>query len=437
MPAEQQLNAQSSVSLSNLSGVSGNSMVDRNPNTKYNDSYQLIPVKNSSDARIVKSYLDDLLSDGFNGGFQLNPSSTAWVFVSSADENIIYERPYLKEGNVWFNVKPKPRTAKTNLSVWLFYMPAGQDFRVHFNGSDKSAEMSPATLLNDRFKKGSKKETTAGVFRIISTGEYFDDTMLLISAQGTKKQTVFGSVSYLSNIAAKKGTMFGAEYLSLSKVKRSYNFKFIHPPFTSGPGKGKTEFMVSKKCSFNQKDNFIWKFTENYELVPGTWTLQILDGGVVIYQKKFTITIARPVMQAAAHSAEQNQAGGGISANSSQSAAVQAANHNSATAMQAVADRDPLKIVLTKEQSAQVSGSKENKVTVPLTEWQSATIRKKFPELKKKTMTITRTGGAAASAATGPATTTVVTGLDSQGGATATVSGVEDNKSHIQNKSGN
>jgi len=278
---------------SSLGPVSGNSVVFFNNNSKARDQYQLIPVKNATDARNIKSYLDEILQDGFNISLQSNPENTTWIFVSSVDENIVYNRPYLKEDKVWFDTSPKRRGERAHLSLWVFQLPQGQNFRVRFNGLGKSAEMSSATLLGTRFIKGVKKEEIAGAFKIVSSGEYFEDTIQFISNEGTAEQKNFGSLSYLNTIPAQLGSMFGIEYIYLGKMKRSYNFKFIHPPFKTGPERGATEFAVSKLCVNNKKDNFIWKFTEDYELIPGSWQLQILDGGVVIYKKSFMVNVQK------------------------------------------------------------------------------------------------------------------------------------------------
>jgi len=265
------------------------------------EAYQLIRVKTKSDVEKVKTYIRKILRDrdlkvlgdaslfDLLTNFVFIDSSTAYVFVSSVDEEWIYNEPYIKNENIWFDVELKNLDDEPHFSIWIFHLPDEKKFRVRINVNGYGAEMGVGTLMNKRFKKGTKNSNTIEYFKIESFGEYFDEIISFYSKEGTNEKSVFGTKSYLDKIDAKKGTLFGFTYVYMNDVPKNYNFKIIHPEYLKGPEKGSRDVSIQKLCEPNKTDHFIWQFSEDYEMVPGEWILQINDGQNLLYEKKFII----------------------------------------------------------------------------------------------------------------------------------------------------
>ncbi len=154
-------------------------------------------------------------------------------------------------------------------------------------------------ILNDklfpqRANLVQKPRETAD-FKIISSGEYFEDR--LYTKINTRKTNSIEIKSYAKKVNAEKGTMIGFEYEYLGKAAKKYSFKIIHPRYSAGPEKGATGEVFTKLCQVNERDHFIWQFTEDHEMLSGEWILQILDGGKTIYEHSFLVSFGKQTMQ--------------------------------------------------------------------------------------------------------------------------------------------
>jgi hypothetical protein len=270
------------------------------PDVTINDPYQLIEIDTKEDLLKIRNYLNEIISNqgrkGINrdrfGEFYYNPSKSCYVFISSQHDKWIYQKPYLKEGNIWFEGVQKNPSSAPCFSVWLFYVPKNMKFRVRIKNGDIDIETGRISLLSERFKKGEKKSETVGDFIIKSSGEFYTENKLIFTQKGVEKQNVFGEKSYLSSIIAEKGSLFGFTFVYKGKTPKKYTFKIIHPDFPGVTGPEKNELKLDLLCEYNKEDNLIWQFSEKYEMVPGKWVFHITDNNTVIYQKEFTVELA-------------------------------------------------------------------------------------------------------------------------------------------------
>ena len=279
--------------------VIGSEIYETDPKVTFDDPYQLIKIETKQDLRKVREYLNEIVK--FKGPKRLNtdrfdefyydPSKTTYVFISSQQDNWVYQKPYLEDGNIWLQGVKKNPSSPAHFSAWIFYVPRNMKFRIRIKSGAVDIETGPRTLLSERFKKGERKSETAGDFAIISSGEYYHEDKLVFTNKGAEKQKVFGVKSYLTSVTAEKGSLFGFTFVYKGRMPKKYTFKIIHPEFPTVTGKEKNEFELDLLCQYNKEDNLIWQFSEDHEMVPGTWIFQITDNDEVIYQKDFTVKV--------------------------------------------------------------------------------------------------------------------------------------------------
>jgi hypothetical protein len=279
--------------------VLGSDVYDINPKVTIDNPYQLIKIETKEDLLKIRTYLNEIIMSkeerSFNPDhfpeFYYNSSKTPYVFISSPQDKWLYKKPFLKEGNVWFEGVEKNPSAAPHFSAWIFYVPKNMKFRIRIQSGEVDMEAGPTTLLSERFKKGEKKSENAGDFSIISSGEFYTENKIVFSQKGVEKQNEFGVKSYLNTITVENGSLFGFTFVYKGRTPKKYTFKIIHPDFPTVMGKEKNEFELEILCMYNKEDNLIWQFSEEHEMVPGKWIFQITDNNTPVYQKDFLVKL--------------------------------------------------------------------------------------------------------------------------------------------------
>jgi hypothetical protein len=114
------------------------------------------------------------------------------------------------------------------------------------------------------------------------------------AAIGSK--TVSRNIVYLQTtdkIAATSGISFGFDYIihGTGDDLVEITVKYLHPPMTN-PKTGKvfTSQEISSTKKMGVKNSIGYRFAEEWEIVPGTWTIQLFYGDKKIAEKIFYIT---------------------------------------------------------------------------------------------------------------------------------------------------
>ncbi len=272
--------------------------------------YKLIPVGNDRDQERLASYLASILRDAnakVLGDMTVletileytyyDDNRLSYLFMSSESEDMITKEPYLSKesGDVWFNMESILADSAEFVSIWVFVRERDDDFRIVLDmGETVSLELGRYTLLPDEFKTGQPCEQTHHPFNIRACGEYYAEPFVQRLPQESETLTTVDFKSYSDSIAVQMGSMFGFRYELMDSTKEgTYTFKTICPGLPEGDGNDRFEHFEERECIYDEVDDLIWEFQRTGELIPGTWTMQIMDDNEVIFEKQFFIFLLR------------------------------------------------------------------------------------------------------------------------------------------------
>jgi hypothetical protein len=268
--------------------------------------YKMVPVGDEEDQEKLASYLVTILRDAdakvlgdltvletIMGFIHYDDERMSYLFISSKSKDIVTKEPYLNPttGDVWFDMEGIiPDTAEF-VSIWAFTRERNSDFRIVLKMTETvRLEMGRHTLLPEEFKAGTPYEKTHRPFKIHACGEYYAEPFVQLLPQEGDTFTTVDFISYEDSIAVKSGSMFGFRYELIDSTREeTFTFRTIRP--VPGNGDTQAEHFEERTCVFGKDDDLIWEFEKSEELVPGTWTMQIMDGDRSIFEKEFIITI--------------------------------------------------------------------------------------------------------------------------------------------------
>ena len=100
-----------------------------------------------------------------------------------------------------------------------------------------------------------------------------------------------------SVFAANKGLNFGFRYVLHSPGENrcgvdGFEMFIVHPPIKGPDGQERTTSTISMKVCFNDgkaEDFLIYSLEEDYEVLPGSWTMQVRKEGEVLVSRSFTL----------------------------------------------------------------------------------------------------------------------------------------------------
>ncbi|MCK4395468.1 DUF3859 domain-containing protein [candidate division WOR-3 bacterium] len=273
---------------------------------------QLIPVYDENDEKKLNSYLKNILTDedmkilgkmtvldALTGFIDLEDDNTDYIYISLKSKELVVKNPYMNEksGPVWFEVEKWETEENEYVSIWYFRRKRNEDFNIILKiKEDTRMEFGRFSLLPEEFKKGKQYNQVHNNFKIEAYGEYYSEPLIQYLPEGKEEYTSLGFISYTDSIDIAIGTLFGFRYELIDSTKEGeYTFNVIHPEFKTGPEKGQTELKINKSCLSRKFDDIIWEFSEEYELVPGTWTIQLLNGDKILYEKRFYLSLDNKV----------------------------------------------------------------------------------------------------------------------------------------------
>ena len=269
---------------------------------------QLIPVYDENDEKKLNSYLKTILMDedmkilgkmtvldALTCFIDLEDDNTDYIFISLKSKELVAKHPYMNEesGPVWFEVEKWEPEENEYVSIWYFRRKRNEDFNIILKiKEDTRMEFGRFSLLPEEFKKGKLYNQVHNNFKIEAYGEYYSEPLIQYLPEGKEEYTSLGFISYTDSIDISIGTLFGFRYELIDSTKEGeYTFNVIHPEFKTGQEKGQTELKINKSCLSGKFDDIIWEFSEEYELVHGTWTIQLLDEDKIRYEKKFYLLL--------------------------------------------------------------------------------------------------------------------------------------------------
>ena len=100
-----------------------------------------------------------------------------------------------------------------------------------------------------------------------------------------------------SVFAANKGLNFGFRYVLHSPGENrcgvdGFEMFIVHPPIKGPDGQERTTSTIPMKVCFNDgkaEDFLIYSLEEDYEVLPGSWTMQVRKEGEVLLSRSFTL----------------------------------------------------------------------------------------------------------------------------------------------------
>jgi hypothetical protein len=110
-----------------------------------------------------------------------------------------------------------------------------------------------------------------------------------------KQGSTFKLVKATRRIPAKSGTIFGCTYRlrGLTKGSRVTLYRqYIHPPMTDKSGRKTTTFTLSKTgfaASEDIQEAILYTLRQEFELVPGKWTLSVTHRGKRLFTERFIV----------------------------------------------------------------------------------------------------------------------------------------------------
>lgn len=237
--------------------------------------------------------------DALTGFIDLEDDNTDYIYISLKSKELVVKNPYMNEesGPVWFEVEKWETEENEYVSIWYFRRKRNEDFNIILKiKEDTRMEFGRSSLLPEEFKKGKPYNQVHNNFKIEAYGEYYSEPLIQYLPEGKEELTTLGFISYTDSIDISIGTLFGFRYELIDSTKEGeYTFNVIHPEFKTGPEKGQTELKINKSCLPGKSDDIIWEFSEEYELVPGSWTIQLLDEDKILYEKKFYLSLDNKV----------------------------------------------------------------------------------------------------------------------------------------------
>lgn len=273
--------------------------------------YKLIPVGDDQAREKLASYLATILRDAdakvvgdmtvletILEFIRFDEENRTYVFISSKSEEIVTKEPCMNDrsGDIWFDMEGILPDTSRFVSIWAFSRKRSDDFRIVLRMSETARlEMGRYTLLPEEFKTGTPYDSTHHPFRIHAFGEYYCEPFVQMLPQECDTFTTVDFKSYVDSISVNLGSMFGFRYEVADSLKEgTYTFRTIRPVLPESGGDTYAEHFEERACIFEEADDIIWEFEKTEELVPGTWTMQIMDGGRTIFEKKFFISILLP-----------------------------------------------------------------------------------------------------------------------------------------------
>lgn len=290
-----------------LHPTAGGPMFSLEDPDSFDEFWQLIPIFDEKDEEKVTTYLAEILRgeeqkilgdmtilDAIVGFIKLDDDHTDYIFISPKSNEVIYKDPYMNDesGPVCFDVEKIPWEENTFVSVFYFRRKEDEDFNVIFNIYEALIVWGKDALLPKSFKKGEPCSTDCYPFRINACGEMYVASYFQRTTKGEEKSESVGFISYTDSIEIRLGTKIGFEYeLIDSTLEGKYKVNIIHPEYKFGPEKGQTNCTDEKENKFGKLYHIIWEFTEEYELIPSEWIIQLLDEDKILYEKKFYLLL--------------------------------------------------------------------------------------------------------------------------------------------------
>ena len=264
---------------------------------------QLIPVESIKDVLEIKKYISKFLRDknikviddkitllDMLTTFIELDVKTAYIYISPVSDRLIWKQPYKKNNKICFDVKRENPDDTPYVSIWVFYVNKNEEFSLKFISDGTGLEQGKYSLLPEHFRKGNKLVEECGDFNIIAFGEYFIEKYIEFKDDVVENEfNVYDFKNYCDLFKAEIGTKIGFRYEHLIGDEIEYTIKIIHPEYTAGPDKGKTEDIFPWKFGPNEIDDFIWEFSEEYEIVPGEWIFQIFNSEKLLFEKSCII----------------------------------------------------------------------------------------------------------------------------------------------------
>jgi len=134
--------------------------------------------------------------------------------------------------------------------------------------------------------------TDFGVYRVTQTGA---EAPAVNTAYGSIKAVKDGETLLFAttNVAAEVGKSFGFRFIPEGgppDAELPIVFRCIHPALRN-PDRGElsTEGVFQWRCKVGERWRFIYGIEEEWEAVPGEWTLQLWLEGRMLTQKKFLL----------------------------------------------------------------------------------------------------------------------------------------------------
>ncbi len=176
---------------------------------------------------------------------------------------------------------------------------------IQLNGIDMKPETNSAKIL----KSGTVHSVEITRFGRVAPedkgdAEHFNVCLLLADSSRVEETT---------DVPAILKTGFGFVYKPVkgegegdfAKLK----LRFIHPPIiTPSTGESKTVEDFERHVTFDKEDTAGWEFGYEWEIVPGEWKIQILNGEKVLAEKVFNVTAVKDVYQYVPDMGKQIQA---------------------------------------------------------------------------------------------------------------------------------
>lgn len=150
-------------------------------------------------------------------------------------------------------------------------------FLIHKSGSSSNFYLSESGhgIFSENSDEIPLKNTPTGTHRVI---------------------TDFELLKSCDTIPAKLGLIFGISYSIFdSKSDSVWITSKWHLPDTMMNNQGQKFQLLTRtrKCDVHNSQITNYKFDERFEMIPGDWTLQLLDGKRLLLEKKFIVVLPK------------------------------------------------------------------------------------------------------------------------------------------------
>jgi hypothetical protein len=134
-----------------------------------------------------------------------------------------------------------------------------------------------------------------GAFRMVGNSRAYDAPDAATGKTNKVDETEL--IQSGSVFAANKGLNFGFRYVLHSPGEdrcgvEGFEMFIVHPPIKGPDGQERTTSKVPFKLCFNDgkaEDFLIYSLEEDYEVLPGSWTMQVRKDGEVLLSRAFTL----------------------------------------------------------------------------------------------------------------------------------------------------